>query len=167
MRLSQEGINLLSELEGVRLYPYHDQTGEPIERWVIGATIGVGHLIGRSEWEANADSYLSGLAMEEVDELLRSDLRLYEKFLNRDIVTYFGKKSQTQYDALIIFMFNVGIRNYEESSVRKILRGDLVDSNYPELKSAWMAWNKSQGKKMAGLVTRRRREFNLYTNGEY
>ncbi|MFE8072578.1 hypothetical protein QQM79_16075 [Marinobacteraceae bacterium S3BR75-40.1] len=48
LTLSAQGRALLKRLEGVRLKPYDDQTGLEITQWAAGATIGVGHLIARS-----------------------------------------------------------------------------------------------------------------------
>lgn len=43
--LSNDGQNLLKNIEKLRLKPYNDQNGKEITSYVKGATIGYGHLI--------------------------------------------------------------------------------------------------------------------------
>ncbi|EJW1430094.1 lysozyme, partial [Campylobacter jejuni] len=47
--LSNDGQNLLKNIEKLRLKPYNDQNGKEITSYVKGATIGYGHLIGQNE----------------------------------------------------------------------------------------------------------------------
>lgn len=49
--LSNDGQNLLKNIEKLRLKPYNDQNGKEITSYVKGATIGYGHLIGQNEWD--------------------------------------------------------------------------------------------------------------------
>ncbi|MGJ9295466.1 hypothetical protein ACI2FZ_10100, partial [Campylobacter jejuni] len=55
--LSNDGQNLLKNIEKLRLKPYNDQNGKEITSYVKGATIGYGHLIGQNEW----DLYKNGI----------------------------------------------------------------------------------------------------------
>ena len=73
--------------------------------------------------------------------------------------------TQNQFDALVIFVFNIGINSFKNSSVVKIINGEKT--NYKGLEDAWKAWNKSQGRVMQGLNNRRNAEYKLYTQGIY
>lgn len=72
--LSNDGQNLLKNIEKLRLKPYNDQNGKEITSYVKGATIGYGHLIGQNEW----DLYKNGITLQEADKLFKSDLLPFE-----------------------------------------------------------------------------------------
>ncbi|MCG4112058.1 hypothetical protein KBJ29_09580 [Campylobacter jejuni] len=54
--------------------------------------------------------------------------------------------AQNEFDALVILCFNIGIDNFKNSSVAKIINAEKT--GYKTLKEAWIAWNKSQNKVM-------------------
>ncbi|EOB4244141.1 hypothetical protein ACIT2J_001859, partial [Campylobacter jejuni] len=72
--LSNDGQNLLKNIEKLRLKPYNDQNGKEITSYVKGATIGYGHLLGQNEW----DLYKNGITLQEADKLFKSDLLPFE-----------------------------------------------------------------------------------------
>jgi type VI secretion system secreted protein VgrG len=160
MKLSKSGINLLKRLEGFRLVPYDDQTGDIITKWIKGATIGVGHLIKKKDWE----KYNYGINIEEMESLLKSDIKKFEKGIEKNINI---ELSQEKFDALVIFSFNIGVKGFSNSSACKLINNPKAKTNYKNLKSAWLAWNKSQGKIMQGLINRRKAEYKLYSEGLY
>ena len=75
--------------------------------------------------------------------------------------------SQSEFDALVIFAFNIGRRAFSGSSVVRLLNNPKTSTGYPSLESAWKAWNKSQGKVMQGLNNRRSAEWRLFDQGVY
>ena len=156
MKFSQNGIDKLKAWEGCELMPYNDQTGLEITSWCRGATIGIGHLITIDEWK----SYKDGITQEQAYSLLLKDIQSTVDEVNRDIL---GDINQNQFDALCILTFNIGPSPFRESSVLKWLNFNGAGASYPSLEQSWKAWNKSQGKEMAGLVVRRQREWELYT----
>ncbi len=156
--LSNDGQNLLKNIEKLRLKPYNDQNGKEITSYVKGATIGYGHLIGQNEW----DLYKNGITLQEADKLFKSDLLPFENAVKNSINS---SLAQNEFDALVILCFNIGIDNFKNSSVAKIINGEKT--GYKTLKEAWMAWNKSQNKVMQGLINRRNAEYKLYTQGGY
>lgn len=158
--LSARGRSLLKRLEGVRLRPYDDQTGLVITQWVAGATIGVGHLIDHSEWSR----FSSGITQQEAETLLARDVAPFEREV-RKVVT--RSLSQSEFDALVIFAFNIGRRAFSGSSVVRLLNNPKASTGYPSLESAWKAWNKAQGKVMQGLNNRRAAEWKLFDQGVY
>ncbi|ECL0993393.1 lysozyme [Campylobacter jejuni] len=156
--LSNDGQNLLKNIEKLRLKPYNDQNGKEITSYVKGATIGYGHLIGQNEW----DLYKNGITLQEADKLFKSDLLPFENAVKNSINS---SLAQNEFDDLVILCFNIGIDNFKNSSVAKIINGEKT--GYKTLKEAWMAWNKSQNKVMQGLINRRNAEYKLYIQGGY
>ena len=70
LTLGQKGLELLKDYETLRLQTYDDQTSEDISSWVVGATIGYGHLIARNEW----DIYKNGISEDQADMLFSDDI---------------------------------------------------------------------------------------------
>lgn len=158
--LSARGRSLLKRLEGVRLRPYDDQTGLAITQWVAGATIGVGHLIDQGEWSR----FSSGITQQAAESLLAQDVAPFEQEVRKTVTR---SLTQSEFDALVIFAFNIGKRAFSGSSVVRLLNDPKASTGYPSLESAWKAWNKSQGKVMQGLNNRRAAEWKLFDQGVY
>ena len=162
MNLSDNGINLLKQCEGCvkngnMHIIYDDQTGKPVkvsQPLPCGATIGYGHLIKANE------NFVAGLTEAQATDLLRMDIIFAESAVNKYINVPI---TQNQYDALVIFAFNIGVNNFANSTVVKYVNNPNFKSlKYPTLKSAWGAWNKSNGHEMPGLTSRRAKELELY-----
>jgi len=159
-QLSSKGLSLLKTLEGFRNAPYDDQTGKDTDSWVAGATVGFGHLIDRDEW----DEFKDGVTREEAERLLRQDLRPFVNAVRNKTQT---PLSQHQFDALVIFTFNIGRTAFRNSSVLKLINRPQTNTQYRNLESAWKAWNRSQGQVMEGLKRRRAIEWQLFESGRY
>lgn len=164
MKISDNGVNMLKRLEGSikignRHVIYDDKTGKPVDvnkTLPSGATIGYGHLI-----KANED-FRNGISEAKATELLRSDIIMSEQGINNLVHV---PLNQNQFDALVLLVFNIGIKNFEKSTVLKYLNNpNFYSSAYPNLESAWMSWNKSNGYTVAGLTNRRKQEWLLFTN---
>ncbi len=165
MNISDKGINLLKQLEGTvkqnsKHIIYDDQTGKaanpnaPLPR---GATIGYGHLIKPGE------DFTGGITERVATELLRTDIAAAQHAVQNNITV---PLTQNQYDALVIFAYNIGTKNFANSTVVKYINNPNFHSSiYPNLESAWRAWNKSGGRAMAGLNRRRDRELRLFVRG--
>lgn len=164
MNFSDNGINLLKKLEGyVKIGDTHviydDKTGCPVNSNGVlprGATIGYGHLIKSGE------NFINGINESTATELLRSDIAMAERAVKNNIRVCL---TQNQYDALVIFAYNVGMNNFVNSSVVKYINNpNFYSPRYPTLESAWRAWNKSEGREMAGLNKRRDQEWVLFNS---
>ena len=162
MRISDNGINILKQCEGCvkngnRHVIYDDKTGRPINTngdLPHGATIGYGHLIKYGE------DFSDGITEHVATELLKQDISIAETAVNNNINV---PLSQNQYDALVILTYNIGWENFVKSTVVKYINNiNYHNARYPTLESAWMAWNKSGGKKMPGLTNRRHKEWMLF-----
>ncbi|HBS61403.1 MULTISPECIES: lysozyme [Stenotrophomonas] len=160
MTLSQQGIDWLKRVEGQRLQPYDDQTGKAITAWVPGATVGYGHLIVATEWKTLGRV----ITLEEAEALLRQDLAPFEATVRGCIGTTL---TQCQFDALTILCFNIGGGSFKASSVVRMINRPQAPTSYASLQAAWMAWTRSQGKVMQGLVNRRAAEWRMYDSGSY
>lgn len=162
MNMSNSGINMLKRFEGsVKIgnkhVIYDDKTGKilnPNEPLPKGATIGYGHLIKPGE------DFRNGITENIATELLRSDIATAERAVKDNIYVLL---SQNQYDALVSLAYNIGTKNFADSTVVKYVNNPKFhNSKYTTLESAWNTWNKSDGKEMSGLSNRRNQEFSLF-----
>jgi type VI secretion system secreted protein VgrG len=160
MSLGPDGVALLKAVEDLHLQPYDDQTGKDIDQWVPGATIGFGHLIAKADWATCKD----GITEAAADALFAADLAPFEAAVGSSITVGL---QQHEFDALVIFAFNIGERGFKGSAVVKLINDPKAVTAYANLEAAWKAWNKSQGKVMKGLDNRRRCEWRIYTVALY
>lgn len=165
MKFSNNGIELLKQLEGCvkkgdKHIVYDDKTGRPVyinAPLPHGATIGYGHLIKLGE------NFSGGITERVATELLRADIAIAERAVQNNITV---PLMQNQYDALVIFAYNIGANNFAKSTVVKYINNPNFHSSiYPNLESAWRAWNKSGGRAMGGLSRRRNAELHLFVYG--
>ena len=146
MNVSDKCVNMIKHHEGFVRKPYQD----PIGLW----TVGVGHLIGDGktlpkEWKGKV------LTDEEVDELLYEDLERFEIGVERLSKV---SLSQGQFDALVSFSFNVGLGNFQSST----LRSKLNRSDYEGAADEFWKWRRAGGRILQGLVKRRADEKALF-----
>ena len=162
MNISNNGIEILKKLEGSVIRAgkhviYDDQTGQPVTPNTPlprGATIGYGHLIKPGEDFAN------GIDENSATELLRRDVARAENAVCTNITTPI---TQNQFDALVIFAYNIGAKNFAGSTVVKYINNpNFHSATYPTMDAAWLAWNKSCGHAMPGLTRRRESELKLF-----
>lgn len=158
--LSSQGLVFLKSIEQLRRKPYDDQTGKDITSWCKGATIGYGHLIPAHEWE----THKKGINDAAANNLFMADLSRYVHSVASKVTP---QLNQHQFDALVIFTYNIGIEGFLSSSVLKLINDPSADTPHKNLESAWRAWNKSQGVVNAGLTNRRNAEWMIYTKGIY
>jgi lysozyme len=91
-------------------------------------------------------------------ELLKADLRDSERAVKRYVQVPI---TQTQYDVLVSFTFNVGAANFANSTLlRKINAGDCQGAV-----SEFHRWTYARGKKLKGLENRRAAEAAGYATG--
>jgi lysozyme len=160
VKVSAEAIEMIKHHEGVRLRPYRC----PALLW----TIAVGHVIDPTHAtvkyeERRALPIPAGwdrtLTMDEVDQILGQDLRRFERGVVRLCPAAVG--NQGIFDSCVSFAFNVGLGNFQRSTLRmKTNRGD-----FEEAAEEFMKWTKAGGRVLPGLVKRRRDERALYLSG--
>lgn len=164
MKFSNNGIELLKQLEGCvkignKHVIYDDKTGRPIcagAPMPLGATIGYGHLIKPGE------DFKNGITENVATNLLRADIAVAQRVVQKNIMV---QLTQNQFDALVIFAYNIGTKNFANSTVVKYINNPNFHSTvYPNLESAWRAWNRTGGAVSKGLIKRRQREIDLFNN---
>lgn len=145
--ISQNGIKLIKKYEGLRLNAYKDPAGI--------LTIGYGHTKTVKPGMTINDE-MAGL-------LLKIDLMDAENAV-RYLVDI--ELSQNQFDALVSFVFNVGRRNFERSTLLKRLNENKI----LEAGEEFMKWTKARQpgglKELPGLVKRRAEEKALFLRKE-
>ena len=146
MKTSPNGLQLIRKYEGYKTTPYRCPAGK--------ITVGYGHVIGNGlqlpdEWNRT-------LSLGEINELLRTDLARFERGVLRYCPVYL---TQSQFDALVSFSFNLGLGVLQRSTLRqKILRKD-GEGAAKEL----LRYDKVGGRPLKGLTRRRQAEYNLFT----
>ena len=146
MNVSKAGIALIKHHEGVRNRPYRDCIG----LW----TVGVGHLIG--DGKSLPESWNKTFTNEEVDALLRTDLRRFELGVSKMLPNV--PLRQCEFDCLVSFAFNVGLGTFQRSTLRQaLLRGDKTQAMESLVK-----YCRAGGKIVKGLQTRRLDEKALF-----
>jgi len=141
MKLEQKGIELLKHFEGCELTAYQDSVGV----W----TIGYGHTKGVHEGMT--------ITQEQAEQMLLTELVEYEGYI-KNMVTV--PLTQNQFDALVVWIYNLGPTNFGSSTLLK----ELNSGNYTAAGKEILRWNKAGGKVLAGLVKRREAEAQLFND---
>ena len=143
MKTSPKGIALIKEFEGLRWKAYLCPGGV----W----TIGYGHPAGVKP----------GMAISEAqaEEYLKADLISFERYLNGLGLAL----NQNQFDALISLIYNIGIGNFQKST---LLRKARINANDNSIMDEFLRWVYSKGRVLPGLQRRRLREMKLYFSNE-
>ena len=146
MNVSKAGIALIKHHEGVRSRPYRC----PANLW----TVGVGHLIG--DGKLLPDSYNRTFTEEEINGLLKSDLRRFELGISKMLPNV--PLRQCEFDCLVSFAFNLGLGTFQRSTLRQaLLRNDKKAAMESLVK-----YCRAGGKILKGLQTRRLDEKALF-----
>lgn len=106
-KLSDNGLNILKASEKFSPVVYLDSAGKP--------TIGYGTLI-----DTEAEKYLLNKKITEAEAtaLMRKDVEKYEQAVNGWVKV---PLTQNQFDALVIFAYNVGLGAFQKSTLLKNL----------------------------------------------
>lgn len=141
MKISPAGVNLIKNFEGLRLTSYQCEAGV----WTVGygttgAKIGPGLTITK----------------QQAEEFLLQTLQYFENSVSELIKL---RISQSEFDALVSFTYNVGVNAFKQSTLLKLLNDD-VDRFI--VASELLKWTKVNGNVNEGLANRRRREKELF-----
>lgn len=159
MNISKKGIAKLRHLEGSERTVYKDSAGLP--------TIGVGHLLTKDEIRSGKINisgkiidYKDGLSISEIDLLLGQDLVSREVCVEKMVRV---PLSQNQFDALVIFVFNIGRKAFMDSTLLK----QLNQGNYNGVPDQLRRWVYAAGERIKGLVSRREAEIEVWNNSGF
>lgn len=138
MRVDQKGLDLIKAFEGCRLTAYKCVSTEKYY------TIGYGH------YGADVTQGMR-ITQERAEQLLQSDLVRFENTVNSAVKVLI---TQSMFNALVSFCYNVGQSAFKNSTLLKLLN----KGKYNEACQQFARWNKSGGKVLTGLVNRRTKE---------
>lgn len=139
--MSDYAFERLKEFEGLRLTSYMCAGG----KW----TIGYGHTKGVREGQR--------IDKRTAEKYLQQDIEYFEGFLAKE--PYAEEITQGQWDALVSFIFNLGVGNYLSSTLRKKIMRDVDEPSIPD---EFRRWVHSNGKVQPGLLKRREWEAQMY-----
>ena len=144
MEISTRGLELIKKSEGLRLQAYQDVIG----KW----TIGYGHLIKLPEEKGLLDFHISETYAEN---LLLKDVQDAVKCVNDKVLVLL---TQSQFDALVSFTFNLGCGALNRSTLLRLLNA----GEYARASEQFLLWDKAGGKPVAGLSIRRQEEKRMF-----
>ena len=135
-----KGIELIKQFEGFKAQPYVCSGGY--------LTIGYGHKLLPS------DSYKI-IDLEKAQGILENDLRRIE----RSVIKYIDAEiNDDQFAALVSFTFNLGPAALQRSTLRQ----KINYGHYEDASKEFLKWVYAGGRKLAGLVKRRKVESELF-----
>ena len=145
MQISELALEKIKAFEGCRLTAYQDAAGV----W----TIGYGHTKGVKPGDKISQYW--------ADDCLRQDIEAVEAQIEKLDLTL----SQPQLDALVSFVFNVGIGNLQNSTWLRYIREGRSEN---DIKRQWRQWVYAGNppRPLPGLIKRREwesiRYFSVY-----
>lgn len=144
MQISKGGIELIKRFEGLRLKAYQDSVGV----W----TIGYG-------WTQPVDGKKVGPGMQidqaTAERLLKCGVVQYEQGVNQLVKV---RITQGQFDALVSFAYNLGLRSLSTSTLLQ----KLNDGDKQGAADQFGRWVNAGGKRLDGLVARRAAEREMF-----
>lgn len=140
MNIGTKGLDLIRFFEGLELNAYQCAAGV----W----TIGYGHT----------KDVQQGMTISEAraNEMLAEELNEYESYIN-GLVTV--ELNQDQFDAMVSWVYNLGVGNLKASTLLKVLNA----GDYDGVPAQMMRWNKAGGKVLEGLTRRRQAEADMFS----
>lgn len=143
--ISERGLALIKRYEGFSASVYKDSAGKD--------TIGFGHLL------KSGDTFDAGISKLQAEQLLLQDIALAEQGIHRLLGV---SLTQSQYDALVSFVYNVGVAAFARSTLKKALNG----AEYRRAGDEFLRWNKIRKNgvlvESPGLTARRSAERILF-----
>lgn len=145
MRASEASLSIIKRFESFRAKPYRCPAGIP--------TIGYGSTFypGGRRVTMNDPPVTERYAVELLQNLVRD----FEAGVSRLVRV---PLTQNEFDALVSFVYNVGLGAFEESTLLRLLN----DGNKAAAAEQFKRWDKSGGKVLNGLVDRRKAERALF-----
>ncbi len=141
--ITKNGLELIKSFEGFSSVMYRDSAGLP--------TIGYGHLITSSE----KNLFTAGITKSKAEELLKADVITAERAVTRLITV---PLNDNQFDSLVSFTFNLGAAVLQRST----LRAKVNRAEHEQVPLEFLRWVYADGRKILGLVRRRKAEAELY-----
>jgi lysozyme len=141
VQISDAGINLIKASEGFVGHTYPDSHGKD--------AIGYGHNLHQGE------SYPNGITEAQATVLLQQDCAYAEYVVSTSVKV---KIAQSQFDALVCFVYNLGATTFLGSTLFKYLNA----GSYTLAATQFPIWDHLDGKDCRGLLKRRLNECLLF-----
>ena len=153
MKTSEHAKELLAtdDFEGCVLHIYKDSAGYP--------TIGIGHKL--TQEERVGGKFTNGITKQQALDLCAVDLIPAENAVNSHVKV---ELSQNQFDAFVIFTFNIGAGGFASSSALTCAN----EGAFADVPAHMLLWDKitdEKTKKLVvcdGLITRRKNEIKIW-----
>ena len=146
MKISNNGIELIKQFEGLSLKPYLDAVNIP--------TIGFGNTFYEDGTKVTLkDKPITEQRATELLEFIAN--KTFSENINKVVKV---PLNQNQFDALVSFAYNIGNKNFNWSTLLK----KLNLSDYEGTSLEFGRWNQAGGKILNGLVLRRQKEKELF-----
>lgn len=146
--ISDNGLNLIKQFEGLRLKPYLDAVGVP--------TIGYGNTFYENGQKVSIND--APITEQRATELLRLVVAKFEKGVSGCLKV---EVTQNQFDALVSFAYNVGLGNLQKSTLLRLIN----QGNFKAAAEQFTRWNRAGGRILNGLTRRREAEKALFLKG--
>jgi len=141
---SSDALNLIKQYEGLKLTAYQDSVGI----WTIGygttSINGTPVYQGQTITQAQADEYLLTHIQNNVSPIINTKVK--------------APITQSMYDAMCCFTYNLGSGNLSKSTLLK----ELNTTKYLDTATSFLDYNKAGGVVLAGLTKRRSAEKDLF-----
>ena len=135
MKIDKYGEKLIKQFESCKLFAYKADKSEKYY------TIGWGHY--------GADVGKNAIITKETaDKLFRNDIKYFETSVNSCLKV---KITQSMFNALVSFTYNVGFGAFKSSTLLKYVN----KKQFKKASNEFKKWNKCGGKVLNGLVKRR------------
>ena len=145
MEVNKAGRDLIKRFEGCKLRAYKCPAG----LW----TIGYGNTFYEDGTKVKQGDVITQQRAEQLFDLIVDDFAQKVNALVKSNV------SENNFSALVSFTFNVGIGNFQRSTLLRKVNANPKDATIPaEMKK----WVRANGEVLKGLVRRREAEAKLY-----
>jgi lysozyme len=146
--VSPAGIAAMQRHEGCALSAYPDPGSRDGTPWTIGYGATGPDIAKGVKW-----------TQAQADERFVNDVRRFENEVERLLAG--TPTAQHQFDAMVSFAYNVGVSAFAKSTLLREHRA----GHYNAAAAQFGRWVNNDGKRMAGLVNRRRDEAAMYAGG--
>ena len=146
MKLDTKGYNLIKEFEGYSSRPYKCAAGIP--------TIGYGNTFYPNGSKVTLKD--AQITKKQADDIF---IPIVDNFALKVLKMINKPITQNQFNALVSFAYNVGVGNFQKSTLLKLVNINPNDGN---IAKEFLKWNKADGKELKGLTNRRIKESALY-----
>lgn len=150
METSNNCTKLLHHYEGLKLKAYKCPAGV----WTIG--------LGNTRYlDDKAVKEGDTITLAEAESLMHKTLKKFAQAVSKHMIV--PGITQSMFDALVCFTYNVGIGAFEGSTLLRKLKAGKPKA---EVAAQFHLWIKGGGKVLNGLVKRRAAEAWLFEHGE-